>query len=225
MKNSIVIASLFLGACATTGSTGSKSSSAPFPGKDALKARRDQIVDASKGAMDCLKVKDAGKGGVFAVVADANGKLSAQTISYDGPQTIAQCVVDAANKSTVAPFGGPPVGVLWSFWAPGAEPPQEQMPDSAKGALNTLHERMQAEVDLCGQRFLGEGFPADIEVGVFVAADGNVYAPTVTDSTAKDGGFDSCVRDVVAKTKFPAIQVNTLVYQVVPFHYGRSEKL
>jgi hypothetical protein len=111
------------------------------------------------------------------------------------------------------------------YWAPGAAPKAEEMPDNAAGALNAQHERMQPEVDLCGQRYLGEGFPADISISVALVADGTVYVPTVVSSTAKDGGFDSCVLEVVAKQKFPAIDVKGPVPATIPFHYGRLEKL
>jgi hypothetical protein len=228
MTRQLLIASVFVAACATTGSTGSKGSSAPFQGPDALEKRRNEILDASKGPADCLKSKpgeEAGKGGIFAVIADASGKLTAQTIKWEGPAAMAQCVVDAAQKATVTPLAGPAVGALWEFWAPGAQPPKQEPPKDIETKVQSVQGKTDSDVDACYQRNLPVDFPADIDISFYVAADGTVYAPTVISSNSKDGGYDSCVRDAVSKVKFPALDIQNPVPLRFHFHRGKLEKL
>src|SRR3954465_11309890 len=105
MTRQLLIASLFFVGCATTsgaGGGGSKNTG-PFQGKEALEKRRNEIFDASKVANGCMKVKQGEpvpKGGIFAVTASADGKLSAKTVKWEGTEPMAQCIVDTANKTT-----------------------------------------------------------------------------------------------------------------------------
>jgi hypothetical protein len=222
MRTILISFGLVLSACATMGGATGKSSSAPFQGKDAVEKRRKEIVEASKAANDCLKNPDGVKGGFFAVVADANGKLSAQQVKWDGPAPVAQCILDAASKATVTPLPGPPVGNLWSFWMPGAEPPVQQPPSDLEGKLASMQALAQAEIASCGERFLGVDFYAEVQVASFVTADGKAYAPTLLKSTAKDGSFDGCVLDVIAKAKFPQLDIVNPVPIPLNFHIGVS---
>ena len=80
---------LFFAACATTGWRGGKGSSAPFQGEPAVQKRQTEIQDAAKSAMDCMKVKagdDPGKGGVFAVSADAAESSRSRRSSGTAPR-------------------------------------------------------------------------------------------------------------------------------------------
>src|ERR1700759_658455 len=109
----LFFAGLLVSGCATVGSAGGKGASAPFPGQETLVKRRNEILDASKVAQDCMKVKQGeaeGKGGIFAVMADEKGKVTAQVINWDGPAPMSQCIVDAAQKTTLTPSPGPAVG-------------------------------------------------------------------------------------------------------------------
>src|SRR5438270_13543009 len=117
MKTYLLIPTLFLAACATTGTGtgGGSKSTAPFQGLDAVNKRRIEITDAAAKVMDCLKSKASDppmKGGVFAVTADAAGKLSAAAIKWEGPAEKKQCVIDAAAKAQLAALPGPSVGAL-----------------------------------------------------------------------------------------------------------------
>jgi hypothetical protein len=211
MKNLLLLPTMLLAACATTGG-GGKGSSAPFQGPSAVQKRQAEISDAAKSAMDCMKVKkgeEPGKGGVFAVVADASGKLNVEAIKWDGPDTMKQCIVDAGNKTTVTPLPGPSVGTLWEFLPPGeqsAGPPKT--PEEFKTGMQPLAETMQNQVIECGKSTLGVDFGATIDVAYYVYNTGKAYAPTVISSDAKDGTFDSCVQKVVADTKYPVVQTN-----------------
>jgi hypothetical protein len=210
MRNLLLIPTLMFAACATTGSS-SKGSSAPFQGTAALTKRKAEIDEAAKAAMDCMKVKageQPGKGGVFAVMADAGGKLKVDPIKWDGPEPMKQCIVDAGSKTTVTPLPGPSVGSLWDFVPPGEKSEPPKAPEDLAVKMQPLRETMQAEVVECGTRNLGLDFGATIDVAYFLFSDGKAYAPTVISSDAKDGAFDSCVQEVVSHTKFPALAVN-----------------
>jgi hypothetical protein len=175
-----------------------------------------------------LKVKkrdEVGKGGAFAVVAYADGKLTVQTITWDGPAAMGQCVVDAGQKTVLTPLQGPPVGVLWEFLPPGAQPQHQEPPQSLETRLQSQQQTAQLEVEACAQQNLPPDFPADVEVMFYVAADGKVYAPTLVKSTSKDGGFDGCVRKVVERMQLPAMDIRGAVPLTLRFHVGRSEKL
>lgn len=221
MKIRHLLTLLVLPACATTG--GGKGSSAPFQGDAAVSKRRLEISDAAKLAMECMKVKpgeDAGKGGVFAVVADANGKLKVDAIKWDGPAPMKQCIVEAATKSAITPLPGPSVGTLWEFMAPGAKSEPQPPPEELKVAMQPLAAVMQNEVAACGTQYLGVDFGAQIDVAYFLYKDGKAYAPTVIKSDAKDGSFESCVQDVISHTKFPTLTVEKPFGTTMHFKIG-----
>lgn len=219
MRNLLISFGLLLSACATMGG-GTKSSGA-FPGKEAVEKRKLEIVDAHKVANGCLKGEGI-KGGFFAITADPSGKLSAQQIKWDGPPAVAQCILDAANKATITPAQGLPVAATWQFWAPGAEPPPQQLPDGIEGKIGGLQEVIHAEVMSCGSRFLGDGFYAQTSVMVFVTPEGKAYAPTVMSSNANDTSFDGCVLDAVAKAKYPPFDIVNPAPLTMTFTIGQS---
>jgi hypothetical protein len=232
MTRQLLIASLFLVGCATTsgagGGGGGSKNSGPFQGKEAVEKRRKEIFDASKAALDCMKVKQGeatAKGGIFAVTAAADGKLSAQKVQWDGPQPMAQCIVDAANKTAITPLAGPPVGALWEFWAPGIQPKAPEQPSDMETKMQALQNGAANDVDFCYQNNLPPDFPVDIAVAFFVTGDGNVYAPTVVDSNSKDGGYDSCVLGIVSKLHFPTLAVEYPLPVTLKWHRGKIEKL
>jgi hypothetical protein len=228
MTRQLWIASLLLAACATTGSTGSKGSSAPFQGEAALEKRRNEVLDASKPAMECLKVKageDAGKGGYFAVVADASGKLTATSLRWEGPPAVAQCIVDTAAKTAVTPLAGPSVGAMWEFWAPGMQPARQQPPKDIDTKVQSVQGNADSDVDACYQRNMPVDFPADVEVSFYVTADGVIHAPTVVSSNSKDGGYDSCVQDAVGRAKFPTLDIQNPLPLKFKFHRGKVDHL
>jgi hypothetical protein len=229
MKTLLLIPTMFLAACATTGTGGgSKGSTAPFQGLDAVNKRRTEITDASQKVMDCLKSKAGDppmKGGIFAVSADASGKLTATPIKWDGPAEKKQCVIDKAAATALTPLPGPTVGALWEFLPPGEKPADAAVPKDLEEKLASLQMAAGAEVEACAQQNLPPDFPADTEVAFFVDQTGQVYVPTVVKSTAKDGGYDSCVQGVVGKQKFPTMNVPKPVGLTFRFHTGRLEKL
>ncbi|MDB4966381.1 MAG: hypothetical protein JWN44_2070 [Myxococcales bacterium] len=230
MKTHLLIPTMFLAACATTGTGagGGSKSSAPFQGLEAVNKRRAEITDASKTVMDCLKSKASDppmKGGIFAVTADATGKMTVTPVRWEGPADKKQCVVDTAGKTTLTPLPGPAVGALWEFMAPGEKIVDATVPKDLEEKLASLQMAAGAEVEACAQQNLPPDFPADTEVAFFVDREGQVYVPTVVKSTAKDGGYDTCVQGVVSKQKFPAINVPKPVGLTFRFHTGRLEKL
>lgn len=207
MKNLLLLPMMLMAACATT-SGGGKGSSAPFQGMPVVQKRQSEIQDAAKTAMDCMKVKPGespGKGGTFAVVADAAGKLTITPIVWDGPEPMKQCIVDAGAKTTVTPLPGPSVGTLWDFVPPGEKTEAPKVPDDWGVKMQPLAETMQNEVIECGRRFLGVDFGATVDVAYYVYNDGKGYAPTIISSDAKDGSFDSCVQEMVSHTSFPKV--------------------
>ncbi len=220
MRTILISFGLLLSACATMSGGGTKPSGA-FQGKDAVAKRKIEIVDAHKVANGCMK-GDGIKGGYFAVSADSSGKLNAEQIKWDGPAPVAQCVLEAANKATITPLTGPPVGALWSFWAPGAEPPQQQLPDGIEGKIGSVQELTHAEIVSCGERFLGVDFYAQATVMVFVTAEGKAYAPTLMNSSAHDASFDGCVLDAVAKAKYPPLDIVNPAPLTLTFTIGKS---
>lgn len=228
MKNLLLFPMMLLAACATTGS-GGKGSTAPFQGPDVVAKRRNEIADAAKSAGDCVKMKKeeaaSFHGGMFVVTADSQGKLTAEPIKWDGPDTAKQCIVAAASKTTVTPLAGPPVSAVWQWNAPGEQPAAPQPPKDLEEKVQSLQGTAQTEVDACAQQNLPPDFPADIEVAFLVDAGGKVYGPTVIKSTAKDGGFDTCVQNVVGKIKFPQENVQQPYPVTLRFHEGRLEKL
>ncbi|HWE29689.1 MAG TPA: hypothetical protein VHB97_16885 [Polyangia bacterium] len=223
MKNLLLIPTMLLAACATT-SGGGKGTSAPFQGAAALEKRRAEMDDAAKGAMECMKTKPGeqpSKGGVFAVVADAGGKLKLDTIKWDGPDAMKQCILDTGAKTTVSPLPGPSVGSLWEFLPPGEKPQPPKTPDDLAVKMQPLQETMQNQVVECGRRYLGVDFGATIEVSYFLFTNGKAYAPTVIKSDAKDGGFEACVQDVISTTKFPALTVEKPFGATAHFKIGQ----
>lgn len=212
MKNLLLLSTVLLAACATTSGGGKSGSSAPFQGMPAVTKRQSEIQDAAKASMECMRTKPGeqpGKGGVFAVMADAAGKLSVQVIKWDGPDAMKQCIVDAGNKTTVTPLPGPSVGTLWEFLPPGTSPSgPPATPEAFKVGMQPLAATMQDQVVECGRSKLGVDFGATIDVAYFVYNNGKAYVPTVISSDAKDGSFDSCVQDVVANTKYPVVQAD-----------------
>jgi hypothetical protein len=230
MTKHLVIASLFVAACATTGSVGggSSKSTGPFQGKEALEKRRTEIFEAQKAVTDCMKVKpgeDPGKGGIFAVVAGPDGKLSAKTIKWEGPPPMSQCIVDTAAKTAITPLPGPPVGMLWEFLPPGAPASKQEPPDDIESRMQAAQNAAGSDVDFCYQNNLPVDFPVDISVAFYVTGDGTVYSPTVIESNSKDGGYDSCVLGVVAKMKLPALPIQNPLPLTIKWHRGKLEKL
>jgi hypothetical protein len=197
-------------ACATTGSTGSKGSSAPFQGVDAVQKRRVEISDAASKVMDCMKVKageQPAQGGIFAASADASGKLTITPIKWPGSDAMKQCIIDKGQAVQLTALPGPSVGTLWEFLRPGEKSEAQNPPEELRVKMQPLQETMQTQVIDCGQRFLGVDFGATIEIAYYLYNNGQAYAPTVVSSDAKDGSFDSCVQDVVARTKYPTVDV------------------
>ncbi len=210
MKNLLLFPTILFAACATT-SGGGKGSSAPFQGREVVQKRTAEIEDAAKPSMECMKVKkgeDPGKGGVFAVVADAGGKLTVTPVVWNGPDPMKQCIVDTGNKTTVTPLSGPSVGTLWEFTPPGETHAPPKAPDDFGVKMQPIAQTMNNEVIECGTRTLGVDFGATIDVSYFIFNDGKAYAPTVMSSDAKDGAFESCVLDVVKHTSFPKAAVD-----------------
>jgi hypothetical protein len=211
MKTLLLVPTMLMAACATTGGAGGGGKVAPFPGQAAVEKRRAELDDAAKGAMECLKVKPGeqpAKGGVFAVVADATGKVKVDAIKFDGPDAVKQCIVDTGNKTTVSAMPGPNVGTLWEFLPPGEKPTPPKTPDDFGVKMQPLAETMQAQVVECGRRHLGVDFGATIDVAYYLYNNGQAYAPTVLKSDAKDGSFEACVQDVILTTKFPTESVD-----------------
>ena len=126
--------------------------------------------------------------------------------------------------AALAPLTGPPVGALWMFWAPGAEPPEQQLPPDMEGKLAPVNQNLQDEVRSCEERFLGQEFYAEVKLTVFLTAEGKAYAPSLTDSNSHDGAFDGCVLDAVAKEKFPALDIVNPVAIPLAYKVGSSGK-
>jgi hypothetical protein len=213
-------------ACATTGSTGGGKSTAPFQGESVVEKRRQEVIDANKIVSDCLRQK-AGepelKGGIFAVTAGADGKLSGKTVTWEGPAEKEKCILDKINSSSITPLPGPTVGSLWQFSAKN-DTMKPTVPKELEEKMQSLQAQTQAQVDSCAQQNLPPEFPADIDVAFFVGPQGQVLVPTVVKSTSKDGGYDACVQDVVARTKIP-VGADMPYPLTFHFHVGRLEKM
>src|SRR5262249_8400487 len=134
-----------------------------------------EIADAGSAAIPCMKAKPGepvAKGGIFAVTADAGGKLKADAIKFDGPDTVKQCILDTATKTSISALGGPSVGALWEFTPPGEKSEPGKAPDDLQTKMQPLQETMQTEVIQCGQRFLGVDFGATVDVAYFLYNNG-----------------------------------------------------
>jgi hypothetical protein len=230
MKNLLLIPTMLLAACATTGGGSSKGSSAPFQGADAVTKRRGEIADAAKAANDdCLKTMkatDGFHGAMFVVTADAAGKLSIEPVRWTGPDAAKQCILGESSKVTVTPLPGPSVSSTWEWNPPAPEKaPQVVMPPDLETKVQSLQTQSQVQVEACEQQNLPPEMPADISIAFLVDAQGKTHGPTVLSSTAKDGGFDSCVQGVITKMQFPASDVQVPYPVTLRFHVGRLEKL
>ena len=212
------------GACATLLS--SSSSSAPFQGAEAVEARIKEIHGKIPVANECLKdpaAKDVR--GIFEVTADAAGKLVGRAMLYQGKPEIERCVVDAINKSTVAPLPGPQVSTFWDFSAATAPKPTAPDSDFLKTAQMTFSSRIRPEIDGCAQRNLPPDFPADIAIGYSVFPGGKIAGATVIESNAKDGSFDSCVQNAIGGATFQDLKFDGGFPLRVSFHVGLSNKM
>jgi hypothetical protein len=229
MKNLLLIPTMLLAACATTGG-GGKGASAPFQGQDAVTKRRAEISDAAKAANDdCLKAikpTDGFHGAMFSVTADAAGKLTIEPLRWTGPESAKQCIVGEAAKVTVTPMPGPSVSSTWEWNPPAPEtPPKVVMPPDLETKVQGLQTQSQLQVESCEQQNLPPEMPADISVAFLVDAQGKTHGPTVLNSTAKDGGFDSCVQKVITGMQFPASDVPLPYPVTLRFHVGRIDKI
>jgi len=229
MKNLLLIPTMFSAACATTGG-GSKGASAPFQGQDAVTKRRAEIADAAKAANDdCLKAikpTDGFHGAMFSVTADAAGKLAIETLRWTGPDSAKQCILGEASKVTVTPMPGPSVSSTWEWNPPPPETaPKVVMPSDLETKVQSLQTQSQVQVESCEQQNLPPEMPADISVAFLVDAQGKTHGPTVINSTAKDGGFDSCVQKVISGMQFPASDVPVPYPVTLRFHVGRLDKI
>jgi hypothetical protein len=128
-------------------------------------------------------------------------------MKWEGPEPMKQCIIDAGNKATVTALPGPSVGTVWEFDPPGQTPTPAKAPDDFGVLMQPLSETIQSEVKSCGERFLGVDFSAKGDVAYYIYNTGQAYAPTIIHSNAKDGSFESCVQDVILKTKFPVVAV------------------
>jgi hypothetical protein len=230
MKNLLLVPTMLLAACATTGGSGSKGSSAPFQGVDAVTKRRAEIADAAKMPTDeCLKMKKdevaAFKGGTFVVTADAGGKLTVEPLRWTGPEAAKSCIVASAAKVTVTPLPGPPVSSTWEWAATGEKATTPVVPKDLETRVQSIQANTQVQVEACEQQNLPPEMPADISVAFLVDPAGKVHGPTVINSTAKDGGFDTCVQKAIAATQFPAEDVPAAYPVTLRFHVGRIDKI
>lgn len=230
MKNLLLIPTMLLAACATTGGGGGKGSTAPFQGPDVVTKRRTEIADsARKASEDCMKMtKDEQKlfkGATFVVTADAAGKLSIDPVRWNGPEPIKQCLLGEGNKVTVTPLPGPSVSSIWSWDAEGEKAPEPVTPADLDKNMQSIQQVSQNQVESCEQQNLPPEMPADITVNFFVDAQGKTHGPTVMKSTAKDGGFDSCVQKVISGMQFPSSDSKVPYPVTLSFHVGRLEKL
>src|SRR5262249_30500551 len=153
-----------------------------FQGPSVVQKRQAEIGEAAKSIQDCTRVKageQPAKGGVFAVVADASGKLTVSALKWEGPDPMKQCIVDKGNQITVTPLAGPAVGTVWDL---GTESSVGKPPEEFKTKMQPFAETMQSEVKACGDRLLGVDFGATIEVAYYVYNSGQAYAPTVVSS-------------------------------------------
>jgi hypothetical protein len=229
MKKLLLIPTMLLAACATTGG-GGKGSTAPFQGADTVTKRRTEIGDAARKATDdCMKMKKEEAatfhGATFIVTADAAGKLSIDPVRWSGPEPVKQCLLGEANKMTVTPLPGPSVSSIWSWDGEGDKTPEPTMPADLETKVQSLQTQAQNQVESCEQQNLPPEMPADISINFFVDAQGKTHGPTVMKSTAKDGGFDSCVQGVILKMQFPPADVKVPYPMTLNFHVGRLEKL
>ncbi len=230
MKTLLLVPTMLLAACATTGGSSSKGANAPFQGSDVVEKRRVEISDAAKAANDtCMKMtKDqlaSFKGATFVVTADSAGKLAITPLRWNGPDPVKQCIVGAAAKTTVTPLPGPSVSSTWEWNAPGEKAPAVVVPKDLETRVQSLQAQSQVQVEACEQQNLPPEMPADISVAFIVDAAGKVYGPTVISSTAKDGGFDSCVQNVISKIQFPQEDVPAAYPLTLRFHVGRLDKI
>jgi hypothetical protein len=228
MKTLLLVPTLMLAACATTGS-GGKGSSAPFQGADVVAKRRTEITDAAKTPNEeCMKLKkdDAFHGAIFSVTADAAGKLTIEALRWTGPDAAKQCVLGEASKLTLTPLAGPSVSSTWE-WSPpaGEKAPEVKMPPDLETKVQSLQTQSQAQVEACEQQNLPPEMPADISVAFLVDPTGKTHGPTVLRSTAKDGGFDTCVQDAIRKMQFPAADLQMPYPVTLHFHVGRLDKI
>jgi hypothetical protein len=232
MKILLLVPTMLLAGCATTGGSSSKGSNAPFQGADAVTKRRSEISDAAKTANDeCINKlmtkEDAAafKGASFVVTADSAGKLSVDTLRWSGPETVKACVVNSATKVTVSPMPGPSVSSTWEWNAPGEQGKPPVMPPDLETRVQPLQTQAQAAVEACEQQNLPPEMPADISVAFLVDPAGKTHGPTVINSTAKDGGFDTCVQNLIRGIQFPQASVPEAYPVTFRFHVGRTEKL
>ena len=229
MKTLLLVPTMLLAACATTGG-GSKGSSAPFQGADVVTKRRAEISEAAKVPTDeCLKMKKdeaaSFKGGAFVVTADAAGKLTIEPLRWTGPETAKACILASSAKVTVTPLPGPSVSSTWEWNAPGEKAPPVVMPKDLETRVQSLQTQSQVQVEACEQQNLPPEMPADIAVAFIVDPTGKTHGPTVINSTAKDGGFDSCVQKVISGMQFPAEDVQVPYPVTLRFHVGRIDKI
>jgi hypothetical protein len=230
MKNLLLVPTMLLAACATTGGSGSKGSSAPFQGVDAVTKRRAEIADAAKMPTDeCLKMKKdevaSFKGGTFVVTADAGGKLTVEPLRWTGPEAAKSCIVASAAKVTVTPLPGPPVSSTWEWAATGEKATTPVVPKDLETRVQSIQANTQVQVEACEQQNLPPEMPADISVAFLVDPAGKTHGPTVISSTAKDGGFDACVQNVIRGIQFPQASVPEAYPVTLRFHVGRADKL
>ena len=219
----LLLPTLLLSACATLKSG---SSSAPFQGTDAVAARIKEINEKFTVAGPCLKAATdptTEKGGVLEVMAGADGKLAARTLVWEGTAGVQKCIIDAASATTITPLPGPPIGTVWTFAAPGTPPPPPPDRDPAVArAIADEQGRIANELEgSCAQRFIPPEQPTDIELAFYIMPGGKPAAVNVTDSTAKDGDFETCSQSLIAGKTLPDPRYAGPFPAKMHFHFGR----
>lgn len=215
---------LVLAGCVTGGGS---SSTRPFQGQAAVEARIKQLNDQSQVSAACQRQADkSDRGGYIEVTASAVGKLVVRPLFWRGSPSTLNCIVDAAKKATVPPLPGPPVSTYWEFRLPGEPPlPAPDINKVSTRELKTVREHMLLDVQACALRFLPPEFPADIEVAFYVMPGGKPAVPNVIMSTSNDGGFDTCVLELVGGQTFPDPHYEGPFPLALKFHVGRAAKL
>lgn len=214
---------VLVGGCASFTAGGKNSAVAPFTSKDAVDNRIKEIISKSEVAKNCpSKTAEADKGGVLEVTAAADGKLSARQVDWKGDPSVGACIVAEAAKVTLAPLAGPPVSTLWIFAQTFPNP--GPLPDNVAARYNDFKNKVNDEIIACGNRYLPPEFPANISLQFNIVPGGKVVAVNVVGSTAKDGDFETCTQQALAKMEAPDMQYAGPYPMQHSMHIGPLEK-
>ena len=211
MKNLLLFPTMLLAACATTGGAAAKARARRSRAPTSWSKRQTEIHDAAKTA-NGLHEGQAGRARRSRAASSPSSPTpaaSSRSRRSSGTAPRGEAVHRRRRRQGDGDAAAGSVGghASGSSCRRARADRRRRCPPTSRSSMQPLAgDDAEPGRSSAARSYLGVDFGANIDVAYFVYNDGKAYAPTVVKSDAKDGSFDTCVQDVVPKTKFPVVQ-------------------